>query len=184
FGADGKLGVTPSMTLDLTYNTDFAQVEADDQQINLTRFNLFFPEKRPFFLENSGIFSVGTPEAVELFFSRPIGIGQDGSAVPILGGGRLTGKAGGLTLGLLDIQTERVKVLDSTTVSPDNYAVARVLRELPHRSRIGAIAVSRLNTDSTGDYNFVVGADGRIGLGESAAIDGYFAHSVTPCAAE
>ena len=179
-GGDAKLGVTPSMTLDLTYNTDFAQVEADEQQINLTRFNLFFPEKRPFFLENAGTFSVGTPESIEYFFSRRIGIGRYGQAVPILGGGRLTGKAAGFTLGLLDIQTERVEALDSTAVAPDNYAVARVLRELPHRSRIGAIAVSRLNTDSTGDYNLVVGADGRLGIGESAAIDAYAGHSETP----
>src|ERR1044071_3257246 len=83
FGADAKLGVTPSLTLDLTYNTDFAQVEVDEQQINLTRFNLFFPEKRPFFLENAGTFAVGTPQSVELFFSRRIGIGADNREVQI-----------------------------------------------------------------------------------------------------
>ena len=180
FGADAKLGITPSLTLDLTYNTDFAQVEVDEQQINLTRFNLFFPEKRPFFLENAGTFSVGTPESVELFFSRRIGIGVGTREVPILGGGRVTGKLAGFTLGLLDIQTEQVRVLDSTLVPPDNFAVVRVLRELPHRSRIGAIAVSRLNTDSTGDYNLTVGADGRLGLGERVSIDGYAAHTETP----
>jgi hypothetical protein len=179
-GVDAKLGVTQSMTLDLTYNTDFAQVEVDEQQINLTRFNLFFPEKRPFFLENAGTFSVGSTESVELFFSRRIGIGAEGRAVPILGGGRLTGKAGGFTLGLLDIQTERVRVADSTVVPPDNYAVARVLRELPHRSRIGALAVSRLNSDSTGDYNVTLAVDGRLGIGEAVSIDGYAAHSETP----
>lgn len=180
FGADAKLGVTPSLTLDLTYNTDFAQVEVDDQQINLTRFNLFFPEKRPFFLENAGTFSVGATESVELFFSRRIGIGAGSRSVPILGGGRLTGKAAGFTVGLLDIQTERVEVVDSTVVEPNNYAVARVLRELPHRSRIGAIAVSRLNTDSTGDYNVTLGLDGRAGFGEAATVDGFVAHSETP----
>ena len=83
FGADLKYSVTPSMTLDLTYNTDFAQVEVDDQQINLDRFNLFFPEKRPFFLENAGLFSVGQPGQIELFFSRRIGIGDAGTQVPI-----------------------------------------------------------------------------------------------------
>ncbi len=180
FGADAKLGVTPSLTLDLTYNTDFAQVEVDDQQINLTRFNLFFPEKRPFFLENAGTFSVGAPESVELFFSRRIGIGSESRSVPILGGGRMTGKLAGFTLGLLDIQTERVEVADSTVVEPNNYAVARVLRELPHRSRIGAIAVSRLNTDSTDDYNVTLGMDGRVGIGEAASLDGFVAHSETP----
>jgi hypothetical protein len=69
-GFDAKLGVTPSLTLDLTYNTDFAQVEVDDQRVNLTRFPLFFPEKRPFFLENAGVFSAGTPQAVDLIFLR------------------------------------------------------------------------------------------------------------------
>jgi len=123
---------------------------------------------------------VGTPESLELFFSRRIGIGSVSQAVPILGGGRLTGKLAGFTLGLLDIQTERVEALDSTATPPDNYSVVRVLHELPHRSRIGAIAVSRLNTDSTGDYNVTLGADGRLGIGETVSIDGYVAHSETP----
>ena len=83
-GVDAKFGVTPSLNLDLTYNTDFAQVEVDEQQINLTRFNLFFPEKRPFFLENAGNFAHGKEihESVELFFSRRIGIGESGSDRP------------------------------------------------------------------------------------------------------
>jgi hypothetical protein len=180
FGADAKLGVTPSLTADLTYNTDFAQVEADEQQINLTRFNLFFPEKRPFFLENAGTFAVGTPQSIDLFFSRRIGIGTDNQPVPLLGGGRLTGKVGGFTVGLLDIQTERVDVAVDTVVPPDNYAVVRVLHELPHRSRVGLIAASRLDTDSTDDYNITVGADARIGLGDKVSIDAYAAHSETP----
>ena len=150
FGGDAKLGVTQSLTADLTYHTDFAQVEVDEQQINLTRFNLFFPEKRPFFLENAGTFAVGTPQSVELFFSRRIGIADDGREVPLLGGGRLTGKAAGLSLGVLDIQSERVDVAGASLIPANNYSVARVLKELPHRSQVGAIAVSRLNTDSTG----------------------------------
>ncbi|NOT08863.1 MAG: carbohydrate binding family 9 domain-containing protein [Gemmatimonadales bacterium] len=178
-GVDAKLGVTPSLTLDLTYNTDFAQVEVDEQQINLTRFNLFFPEKRPFFLENAGTFAVGTPESVELFFSRRIGI--DGTrSVPLLGGGRLTGKVGGLTLGLLDIQTERVRDQEVILTPPENFAVARVLKELPRRSRVGVIAVSRFNADSTGDRNVTVGADARLGIGERITLDLYAAHSETP----
>jgi hypothetical protein len=180
FGADAKLGLSPSLTLDLTYNTDFAQVEADEQQINLTRFNLFFPEKRPFFLENAGTFASGTPQSVDLFFSRRIGIGPSGEQVPLVGGGRITGKAAGLTIGVLDIRTDRVEVPDSTGIPANNYAVARVVRELPHRSQIGAIAVSRLNTDSTGDYNVTLGADARIGLGDVISIDAYAAHSETP----
>src|SRR6266540_3189706 len=93
-GGEIKYGVTQSLTLDLTYNTDFAQVEVDEQRTNLTRFPLFFPEKRPFFLENAGIFSAGTPQAVDLFFTRRIGIDTLGQPVPIVGGGRLTGRVG------------------------------------------------------------------------------------------
>jgi hypothetical protein len=93
-GGDLKWSVTPSLTLDATLNTDFAQVEADEQQINLDRFNLFYPEKRPFFLENAGSFTMGSPGEVEMFFSRRIGIGPEGEVVPILAGGRLSGKAG------------------------------------------------------------------------------------------
>ena len=96
-GGDMKYNLTPSLTLDATVNTDFAQVEVDDQQVNLDRFTLFFPEKRPFFLENAGFFSVGNPGEVDLFFSRRIGIGDDGQSIPILGGGRVSGKAGSST---------------------------------------------------------------------------------------
>src|SRR5690606_37969336 len=92
-GFDRKYAVTPSLTLDATYNTDFAQVEVDEQQVNLDRFNLFFPEKRAFFLENAGQFTVGNPQEVELFFSRRIGIAA-GVPVPIDGGLRLSGKIG------------------------------------------------------------------------------------------
>ena len=92
---DAEFGLTPSLNLDLTYNTDFAQVEVDTEQINLTRFNLRFPEKRPFFLENSGLFTIGKEDEIDLFFSRRIGLDEDGAIVPILAGGRLTGKIGG-----------------------------------------------------------------------------------------
>jgi hypothetical protein len=156
-------------------------VEVDEQQVNLTRFNLFFPEKRPFFLENAGVFAFGTPESVDLFFSRRIGIDSAGRAVPITGGGRLSGRAGSLTLGVLDIQTGAIDSAGQGRISPpNNFSVARVIRELPHRSRIGAIAVARTNTDSTGDYNITAGIDGKVGIGETVSIDGYFAHSETP----
>jgi hypothetical protein len=105
FGGDLKYGITPSLTLDGTINTDFAQVEVDDQQVNLDRFTLFFPEKRPFFLENAGFFSVGNPGEVDLFFSRRIGISDAGEAIPIMGGGRVSGKAGKFNIGLLNMQT-------------------------------------------------------------------------------
>ena len=105
-GMDAKYNLTPSLTLDGTYRTDFAQVEVDDQQVNLDRFNLFFPEKRPFFLENAGFFSVGNPGEVDLFFSRRIGLNAAGEAIPIIGGGRMSGKMGLWNVGLLNMQTE------------------------------------------------------------------------------
>jgi hypothetical protein len=181
FGGDAKIGLTPGLNLDLTYNTDFAQVEVDEQQVNLTRFSLFFPEKRPFFLENAGTFSVGTPRAgsdlgLDLFYSRRIGIGDDGEIVPILGGGRLTGQAG-LKLGVLSIQTEAV---DDMLIPANNYSVGRVIRELPNRSQVGALFVSRLNTDATSDYNLTYAVDGRWGIGEAINLDFYAARTETP----
>ncbi|OGU03530.1 MAG: hypothetical protein A2W29_09195 [Gemmatimonadetes bacterium RBG_16_66_8] len=179
-GVDAKIGLTPSMTLDLTYNTDFAQVEVDEQQVNLTRFNLFFPEKRPFFLENAGLFSVGSSaqgggQSVEMFFSRRIGIGPDGVPVPIVGGGRLTGRAGGLNIGVLDIQTDGVN-----TIPANNYAVGRLVRELPNRSRVGAMVINRSATAVDGDYNRTYVADGRWGVGEALNVDAFAAVTETP----
>ena len=182
FGADAKIGLTPGLNLDLTYNTDFAQVEADEQQVNLTRFSLFFPEKRPFFLENAGLFAIGIPSAgtdmgLDLFYSRRIGISDGGQQVPILGGGRLTGRAMGLNVGLLSLQTEAV---DDESIAMNNYSVGRVMKELPNRSQIGAMVVSRLNTDSTADYNLTYAVDGRVGIGENINIDGHVARTETP----
>src|SRR6185436_7239401 len=159
-GGDLKVGLTQSLTLDLTYNTDFAQVEVDEQRTNLTRFPLFFPEKRPFFLENAGIFSAGTPQAVDLFFTRRIGIDTLGQPVPIVGGGRITGRVGDFTVGALQIFTEH-----------QGYSVARVSHELATRSRIGVVAIQRLATGNTGNWNRVYGIDGRIGIRDPWTID-------------
>lgn len=175
WGADLKYGLTPSLTLDLTYNTDFAQVEVDEQRTNLTRFPLFFPEKRPFFLENAGTFSAGTPQAVELFFTRRIGIDSLGSPVPILGGGRVTGRVGGLTIGALQLFTDEVAGLQPVT----SYSVARVTRELATRSRIGVLAVQRLGDDND-DYNRTYALDGRIGVGDAWTFDWWGAKTQTP----
>lgn len=184
-GGDAKIGLTPSLTLDLTVNTDFAQVEVDDEQVNLTRFPLFFPEKRPFFLENAGTFAVGTPQEVEIFFSRRIGIAE-GVPVPIVAGGRMTGRVGGFTVGLLDIQTDGVRTFDPVGDSsrvlapPNNFSVVRALRELPNRSRVGFAVVNRINTDDAADYNVTLAADGRLGVGEAFQFDGYAARSISP----
>ena len=176
FGVDAKYGITPSLTLDLTYNTDFAQVEVDEQRTNLTRFPLFFPEKRPFFLENAGVFSAGTPQAVDLFFTRRIGIdAATGQPQPILGGGRLTGRVGGLTVGALQMVTD-----DVGATAGNAYSVARVLKEISARSRVGVIAVQRQNTSDGGDFNRVIGADARVGIGQDWTADAWVGHSETP----
>ena len=176
FGADVKLGLTPSLTLDLTYNTDFAQVEVDDQRVNLTRFPLFFPEKRPFFLENAGIFSAGTPQAVELFFSRRIGIDSVGNPLRIAGGGRLSGRLGGTTVGLLEILT------DSPTPGGQgqSYTVARAIREISRRSRIGLMGIQRASRGDGADYSRTYAIDGRVGLGDALTLDWWGAKTETP----
>ncbi|MGQ0642614.1 MAG: DUF5916 domain-containing protein [Gemmatimonadaceae bacterium] len=175
WGADLKYGLTPSLTLDLTYNTDFAQVEVDEQRTNLTRFPLFFPEKRPFFLENAGVFSAGTPQAIELFFTRRIGIDSLGSPVPILGGGRITGRAGGTTVGLLHIYTDEVAGRQSSTA----YTVGRASRELGRRSRVGVIGVQR-ETAGPDNHNRTIGLDGRLGLSDAWTFDWWGAKTETP----
>jgi hypothetical protein len=178
WGIDGKIGVTSSTTLDLTYNTDFAQVEVDEQQINLTRFNLLFPEKRPFFLENRGLFAVGRPGEIDLFFSRRIGVNDSGTLLPIQGGARLTGKTRGVNIGLLNMQTERVG-----TSSGNNFTAARVNKDLRNRSSLGAMFVNREGTGSlAGDnnYNRTYSVDGKLGLEQAVTISAFAARTQTP----
>ena len=181
FGADLKYSITPSMTLDLTYNTDFAQVEVDEEQINLDRFNLFFPEKRPFFLENAGLFSVGQPGQVEVFFSRRIGIGTDGQQVPILGGGRMSGKIGTNTnIGFLNMQTDS---MGPGGTPANNFTVARVRQDFLNRSNVGAMFVNRGATGAfadDNDYNRSYAVDGRYGIGQSGNLSGFAAKTDTP----
>ena len=181
-GFDIKYSITPSLTLDATYNTDFAQVEADDQQINLDRFSLFFPEKRPFFLENAGQFSVGNSQEVELFFSRRIGIGAGGQQLPIDGGLRLSGKVGSSTnIGLLHMSSDSV-----AGVAPGNdFSVARINQELPNRSGFGFIAINRQGDGShlltkDLDDNQTYAIDGRWGIGENILLEGWAAKTATP----
>ncbi|MDQ3419515.1 MAG: carbohydrate binding family 9 domain-containing protein [Acidobacteriota bacterium] len=179
-GVDLKYSVTPSLTLDATYNTDFAQVEVDEQQVNLDRFNLFFPEKRPFFLENAGLFAVGSPGEAEVFFTRRIGISPDGQAIPIVGGVRLSGQAArGLNIGVLSMQTEHVAGI----VPAHNFSVARLRQELPNRSSIGLIAVNRQTTGSPrfgSDYNRSFAADARVGIGRTGLVSGFAALTTSP----
>lgn len=179
FGVDAKYGITPSLTLDLTYNTDFAQVEVDDQQVNLDRFNLFFPEKRPFFLENAGQFTVGSPGEVDIFFSRKIGISDNGQPVPIIGGARLSGKENKTNIGFLNMFTEE---LPDIGIARNNFTVARINHEFQGRSAIGAVFTNRLGLgdESENDYNRVFALDGRWGIGQSTQFSGFLAKSVTP----
>ncbi len=186
FGADLKYSITPSLTLDATYNTDFAQVEVDDEQINLDRFTLFFPEKRPFFLENAGLFSVGQSGAVDVFFSRRIGIGRDRAQIPIIGGGRLSGKVGNNTnVGFLNMQTAQVASPDDDTIGTpsQNFTVARVRQDLANRSNVGVMFVNRQARGRFArgqDYNRTAAFDGRWGIGEGGTITGFFAQTYSP----
>ena len=178
-GLDLKYSLTPGLTLDATVNTDFAQVEVDDEQVNLTRFDLFFPEKRPFFLENSGIFEFGTPREVELFFTRRIGLDEDRNPVPIDGGVRLSGKVGPYQIGVLNMQTRSV----DGAAPANNYSVARFSRELPNRSSIGVIGVNRQSTTRFEDaprFNRTYGADANFGFGKYANWFNYAAKTESP----
>ncbi len=180
-GLDAKWGITPNMTLDMTVNTDFAQVEADDQQINLTRFSLFFPEKREFFLENAGLFEFGTGSGLSRggsvsmvgFHSRRIGISEEFGLVPLYGGGRLTGKIGGWSLGTLVMQSKATDNLPS-----ENYSVVRVIRDLAERSRVGMLFTNRQSGSDT--YNRSLGFDGRWAVNEQTTVDAWWMKTDTP----
>ncbi|HVH26808.1 MAG TPA: DUF5916 domain-containing protein [Vicinamibacterales bacterium] len=173
-GFDLKYSVTRSLTLDTTYRTDFAQVEVDQQQTNLTRFNVFFPEKRDFFLENSGIFNFGPGGNLVPFFSRRIGLSPAGAVVPIIGGGRVSGQLREYNVGFLAMKTE-----DAGPTPSNNYVVGRVRRNLLRNSWVGALGTSR---DSTldGNFNRVYGADAHFQFWDRLEFDSYLLRSDTP----
>jgi uncharacterized protein DUF5916 len=185
-GVDLKWGITPNMTLDLTVNTDFAQVEADEEQVNLTRFDLFFPEKRPFFLENASTFQFGSPQQIDIFFSRRIGLsglGSSGVPLDIYGGTRLSGKVGAWRVGFLDIQTGEAEDAVGRLLAPsNNFGVARVQREVG-RSSFGGIFVNRQATGSSaGDdnWNRSYGVDANIAVSQNARVFAFMAGTTTP----
>ena len=192
FGVDLKYGVTENLTADFTYNTDFAQVEVDEQQVNLTRFNLFFPEKREFFLEGRGIFDfargsfrtarslrresvLGGGDTPTLFYSRRIGL-SGSRVVPILGGGRLTGKVGAFDVGALAIRTD-----GETGTSADDtaFTVLRVKRDLLRRSSIGAIVTHRTRSLDGAGTNAAYGADASFSFFDDLNLLGYYARTRT-----
>ncbi len=177
-GTDIKYSLTPGLTMDLTYNTDFAQVEVDEQQINIDRVNLFFPEKRAFFLENAGQFSVGIPGEIDLFFTRRIGLENDGSIVPIIGGGRLSGKIGQTNIGLLNMSTEGS---NDSSISKNNFSVIRVNHDFSKsRSSFGGIFVNKFGLGGNNNYNRVFALDGKLGLGKKAQLSGFLSRSNSP----
>ncbi len=197
-GLDVKYGITQNLTADLTWNTDFAQVEVDEQQVNLTRFSLFFPEKREFFLEGRGIFDFarggvvggfggalrrgggggffGGGNAPTLFYSRRIGL-QNGSVVPIVGGGRVTGKIGAFDVGLLNIQADEDA---AAAADMTNFTVVRLKRDILRRSSIGGLftnrSVSLLGDGSSQAY----GADATFSFYENVSLLAYAARTQTP----
>lgn len=172
-GVDIKYGLTPSLTVDFTLNSDFAQVEADDEQVNLTRFDLFFPEKREFFIEGSGIFDFGISKEAQVFFSRKIGI-SNGKEVPILGGARLTGKVGRFKLGLLNIYARETDLIPS-----NNFIVVRARRDIFARSNIGFIFTNRQSSLGK-DYNRVFGVDANFTFWKNINLHSFIAKSETP----
>ena len=184
-GADFKFGVTDGLTADVTWNTDFAQVEDDESQVNLSRFSLFYPEKREFFLEGQGIFDFGGhqtrlfrgPADLPIpFFSRNIGI-SGGSAVPILGGARLHGRAGAYTMGLLNIQTGEVPGLDVDTT---NFSAFRLKRDVFSRSNVGVIATHRnISADGSG-ANSLLGVDGVFNPTEHIRVNTFYMATSEP----
>ena len=188
-GTDVKYGVTQNLTADLTINTDFAQVEADEQQVNLTRFSLFFPEKRDFFLENQGLFSFGgvsvtgqsvgsttVNDAPIMFYSRRIGL-EDGREAPISVGGRLTGRSGAFSIGALNIQTGKNDALGSTG---KNFSALRVKRDFLRRSSAGLIFTSRTPQIESDRRPMTYGADGSFVFFDNVALNTYWSQTDGP----
>jgi hypothetical protein len=184
-GGDFKYGLTQNLTADLTVNTDFAQVEVDEQQVNLTRFNLFFPEKRDFFLEGAGIFAfagrasaglaAGSGDTPYLFFSRRIGL-DSGRVVPVRAGGRVSGKVGRTTIGALNMQTSDV---ENTNVPDANFTVLRVKRDILDRSAVGAMFTHRTATPGVAGSNDAYGVDGSFGFKQTIRVDTFLAKTRT-----
>jgi hypothetical protein len=173
-GVDLKYSLTPSLTLDATYRTDFAQVEVDRQQVNLTRFNLFFPEKRDFFLENAGTFAFGQGNNLVPFFSRRIGLSSQGTPTPIVGGARVTGQVGPYDAGFLVMKTERQDLTPS-----NNYVVGRLKRRFLTNSWVGGLVTDR-ESSVAGDYNRVYGVDAHLQFYQRLEFDSFILRSDTP----
>ncbi len=179
YGLDVKYGVASGLNLDLTANTDFAQVEVDEQQVNLTRFPLFFPEKRDFFLENAGLFNVGARgtgfgRLADLFFTRRIGLSERGQPIPIAGGARLTGKVGRHNVAAMNITTQ------SAFGDPgDNFFVGRYSRDVLARSKVGGIVIDKEAVGGA-DFNRTFAVDTTLALHRNLTMTAFLAKTQTP----
>jgi hypothetical protein len=195
YGFDLRYGLTPNLTATATYKTDFAQVEADQEVVNLSRFSLYFPEKRQFFTESAGIFDYGRtgvgfaggdndggPGLLALFYSRSIGL-HDGAQVPILGGAKITGRMGPYALGLLNIETDPATIPDASGATSElsraNYTAFRVKRNILAKSSIGAIVLNREGGGAS-DYNRSIGFDTGLAFGDHVTIAGMAAKTFSP----
>ena len=187
YGLDVKYGIASGLNLDLTLNTDFAQVEVDEQQVNLTRFPLFFPEKRDFFLENAGMFNVGAPgsgfgRVADLFFTRRIGLSASGQPTPIIGGARLTGKVDRHNVAAMNITT------GSFGTAGDNFFVGRYSRDILARSKVGGIVIDKQavgsvfapDTGGVSHYNRTFAADTTLAVHRNLTMTGFVAKTQTP----
>jgi Domain of unknown function (DUF5916)/Carbohydrate family 9 binding domain-like len=178
-----KIGITPSLTAEFTANPDFGQAEVDTQVVNLTRFSVFFPEKRDFFLENAGIFLFGRAEANQLFFTRRIGLTDDGAPVPIDYGAKITGKIGRYNLGFFQVQTRKLGDTSSAFHVPrQQFTIARVKRDLFERSYIGAMFVNREGATSPNStrYNRGGGIDAEFNLTDHYQLKAFLMGTATP----
>jgi len=191
-GLDAKIRLTSNIVSDLTVNTDFAQVEADQEEVNLSRFSLFFPEKRDFFIEGLDVFNVGENTFSDpftlLFFSRKIGLHRDVETselkeTPIIGGAKVTGKEGKYEIGFLNVLTDNVKYTNlngsNVQIPETNYSAFRIKRDIFKRSSIGFLGLSR-DPLGGGDYNRTFAADGTFSFFDNLKLNGYLAKTVTP----
>ena len=182
-GGDFKYSLTPNLTFDATYNTDFAQVEADQEYINLTRYSTFFPEKRPFFLEGSNFFEFSIPQAtlskappLLLFYSRRIGIEQ-GQMIPIVGGSKVTGKVGDYGIGLLHVlSSEMMTTPSEITIPSTNFSVFRIRRDILSSSNFGFITTNRQSSKDM--FNRTIGLDLNYRPTETITVNSLFASSL------
>jgi hypothetical protein len=187
-GVDVRYGITPNLALDMSFNTDFAQVEGDQEQVNLTQFSLFFPEKREFFLESASLFDFG--EAAErrggdekpptlLFYSRRIGL-EDGQPVPIVLGGKLSGKTGRTSIGALNVLTDSGESRQGIQIPRNNFSVIRIKQDLFDRSNIGIIAVNKQknqNNQGWNQYNRAGGIDFSFSPTRELNLQGFYART-------